>query len=274
MPSTQQEKTSSDAGSESDFLIPNPAITKARRRWPWICSTGFLAALCVGLTVRVLTFQCETPTAWRKSDFPAARAIIEYHDVQFYGNGEFDENGTFTVKHKSPIDYVGPPSPEVDQAWADLTGERDFLISEKEARELWGDEFRVHWHHRKKGYSVGLDVFHTLHCLDNIRRLFYPEYYALDPENHEAHVRHRGHCIDQIRQYIMCAGDMTAYGTRWFENPGRNYADSDVVHTCRNFDKLRGWTRNRYHAGGGLHLPDVTVWEHWREEKVEYQPGS
>jgi len=91
--------------------------------------------------------------------------VIEYRDVQFYGNGQFDENGTFVVKHKSPIDYVGPPSPEVDQAWADLTGERDFLISEYEARELWGDDMHLHWHHRKKGYSIGLDVFHTLHCL-------------------------------------------------------------------------------------------------------------
>jgi len=70
----------------------------------------------------------------------------------------------------------------------------------------------------------------------------------------------------------MCAGDMTAYGTRWYENPGRNYADSDVVHTCRDFDKLREWTRNRYHAGGRLQLPDVDVWEQWRPEEVEYQP--
>lgn len=39
------------------------------------------------------------------------------------------------------------------------------MITEDEAVELWGDEFRAHWHVRDKGYLVGLDMFHTLHCL-------------------------------------------------------------------------------------------------------------
>jgi len=68
----------------------------------------------------------------------------------------------------------------------------------------------------------------------------------------------------------MCAGDMSAYGTRYYANPGRNYADSDVVHTCRNFNKLREYARNRYHAGDKLHLKGVEVWDEWREEKGVY----
>ncbi|KAK0755810.1 hypothetical protein N5P37_011684, partial [Trichoderma harzianum] len=205
------------------------------------------------------------------SEQAAARESIEYHHVRFHGNAEYDENGQSFIPNPSPIDYIGPPSPAVDDAWRNLTGERDFMITKDEARALWPDEYEIHWHHRKGGYTVGLDVFHTLHCLDNLRKYYYPEYYSIDPEHKEAALKHRGHCIDQIRQYIMCAGDMTAHGTRYYTNPGRNYADSDVVHTCRNFDKLREWTRNRYHAGGKLHLPDVDVWEHWRGETQVFQ---
>jgi hypothetical protein len=58
----------------------------------------------------------------------------------------------------------------------------------------------------------------------------------------------------------MCAGDMTPYGTRYFPNPGINYADSDVTHNCRNFEKLQDWVKNRYHAGGNVHIPGVEIW--------------
>lgn len=43
--------------------------------------------------------------------------------------------------------------------------ERDFIISEDEAKELWPNDYKIHWHHKKQGYSIGLDVFHTLHCI-------------------------------------------------------------------------------------------------------------
>ena len=58
----------------------------------------------------------------------------------------------------------------------------------------------------------------------------------------------------------MCAGDLTPYGSEYFPNPGRNYAASDVVHTCRDFDKIREWVRGRFHAGGDLHIKGVEVW--------------
>ncbi|KAL5083882.1 hypothetical protein Trisim1_000792 [Trichoderma cf. simile WF8] len=52
----------------------------------------------------------------------AARESIEYHQVRFHGNAEYDENGQFFIPNPSPIDYIGPPSPAVDDAWRNLTG--------------------------------------------------------------------------------------------------------------------------------------------------------
>jgi hypothetical protein len=63
--------------------------------------------------------------------------------------------------------------------------------------------------------------------------------------------RRTGHCIDQIRQYIMCSGDITPIPTRYFSSRDRNYVDSDVVHTCRDFESLRQWISDRVRADGG-----------------------
>jgi hypothetical protein len=60
------------------------------------------------------------------------------------------------------------------------------------------------------------------------------------------------HCIDQIRQYIVCSGDRTAIGTKYYAGLGRNYVDSDVAHTCRNFEKLLDWMVDRYNGPGAV----------------------
>lgn len=41
---------------------------------------------------------------------------------------------------------------------------------------------------------------------------------------------------------------MTLIPTRWFPGIDRNFIDSDQVHTCRNFDKLREWATERWWA--------------------------
>jgi hypothetical protein len=43
----------------------------------------------------------------------------------------------------------------------------------------------------------------------------------------------------------MCSGDITPIPTRYFSSRDRNYVDSDVVHTCRDFDSLRQWISHR-----------------------------
>lgn len=57
---------------------------------------------------------------------------------------------------------------------------------------------------------------------------------------------HQRHCIEQLRQYIMCSGDVTLIPTKFYPGLGRNYIDSDQLHTCRNFGKLQEWMVDRY----------------------------
>jgi hypothetical protein len=56
---------------------------------------------------------------------------------------------------------------------------------------------------------------------------------------------HFGHCIEHIRQYIMCAGDLTPIPTRYFPSAKHSYVDPEQMHTCRNFPDIREWVVER-----------------------------
>jgi hypothetical protein len=64
----------------------------------------------------------------------------------------------------------------------------------------------------------------------------------------------------------MCAGDLTVYGTRYYKSLGRNYADSDVTHMCRDFSKIRDLVRRR-NKGDLAVAPDY-------ERKVDVIPAD
>ena len=46
----------------------------------------------------------------------------------------------------------------------------------------------------------------------------------------------------------MCSGDMTLIPTRYSRFLGHNYVESDVEHTCRAFEPIRDWVRERYNG--------------------------
>ena len=91
----------------------------------------------------------------------------------------------------------------------------------------------------------------------------YPEYYhqkkvhglkhtgiilSLLQRPEKRHWRKIDHCINQIRQHIMCHGDSTPIPTKYFPGYGGNYIDADQVHTCRNFESLLQWTKSRHNG--------------------------
>jgi hypothetical protein len=56
-------------------------------------------------------------------------------------------------------------------------------------------------------------------------------------------LRTQDHCIDHLRQSIMCAGDMTPMLViAAQEKEHVDTADYSTRHRCRNFDKLLSWT--------------------------------
>lgn len=112
-------------------------------------------------------------------------------------------------------------------------------------------------------YAVTLDVFHELHCLvcasrsgrDTVpisgqianklpqnavrRRLWWDG--VPDPEEPLMDMPHLDHCIDMIRQNLMCSSDITPLPWVWDRTQKKALAVGKVIRTCRNFDMIRQW---------------------------------
>lgn len=80
------------------------------------------------------------------------------------------------------------------------------------------------------------------------RNSFLPLYYIL--------IQCEEHCIDHIRQMLMCGGDMTPIPTVWTDKSQRNYVHSDVPHSCRDFSQLREFLAVR--GPGGTDEPPAS----------------
>ncbi|KAI0190111.1 hypothetical protein F4808DRAFT_467142 [Astrocystis sublimbata] len=103
-------------------------------------------------------------------------------------------------------------------------------------------------------YLVQLQVFHDLHCLNLIRKWVYMDVYPDQAEwidgriNHD-HINalHVDHCIDALRQSIMCTSDTTPrkFSPHDYERQYYVYPDIQVTQTCGNFEAINEWAEQR-----------------------------
>jgi hypothetical protein len=54
------------------------------------------------------------------------------------------------------------------------------------------------------------------------------------------------HCLDSLRQAIMCHGDISLFVHRWNEDSQFFRARFNTARTCRNFDNIQDWASERY----------------------------
>ncbi|KUJ19169.1 uncharacterized protein LY89DRAFT_564048, partial [Mollisia scopiformis] len=90
---------------------------------------------------------------------------------------------------------------------------------------------------------------HSLHCLNSIRKAMNHEYYIehdkhkLAPGLQQIHV---DHCLEQLRQSIQCAGDLSPVPLRPYgEAPHVNLVGTTQVYTCRNWNAFRQFYTER-----------------------------
>ncbi|KAI0468728.1 hypothetical protein F4859DRAFT_201021 [Xylaria cf. heliscus] len=168
------------------------------------------------------------------------------------------------------------PSDELDAVWMDLlhalnvritNDEMDLLHENKSNRvQVTGGNRQSDRH--EYDYVGVLGVYHHLHCLNNLRRRIHWDYYGprmaglkhLEGLSKE----HSDHCIDTIRQALMCHANTGVYTSEWnyeTHNPSRNL-ESRSPSTCVRWDSLNDWARDRalvpgqYHYIRGPYDPD------------------
>ncbi|KAJ9602034.1 hypothetical protein H2200_013394 [Cladophialophora chaetospira] len=111
---------------------------------------------CCGLVTLVYQLRSAPPVP--------ANTAVEYVEKQF--------DGTFYSKGN---EYTGFPTDETDALWEDLFDFGISVIGPEEAAKLAIPTLPIPGTER---YLIELDVFHQLHCLNRIRKVFYPERYG------------------------------------------------------------------------------------------------
>ncbi|KAI3342535.1 hypothetical protein F4824DRAFT_512270 [Ustulina deusta] len=148
------------------------------------------------------------------------------------------------------------PSDELDAIWTDLLRALNIRITSNEMnflKENKSNRVQVTGGNRQSDHDyVGvLGVYHHLHCLNNLRRAIHWDYYGprmsglkhLEGLSRE----HSDHCIDTIRQALMCHANTGVYTSEWdykTHNPSRSL-ESRSSTTCVQWDSLNNWARDR-----------------------------
>jgi hypothetical protein len=62
------------------------------------------------------------------------------------------------------------------------------------------------------------------------------------------------HCFDYLRQTLMCHGDVGLMSMNWDLDMEGYTAKFGVQKTCRNFDKIKAWTKEHQTGWWPTHL--------------------
>lgn len=105
------------------------------------------------------------------------------------------------------------------------------------------------------GVYGGIDMLHSLHCVDSLRKALTPAYYAADEMfllPGETRWLHLAHCIEQLRQAVLCHGDTTPVTLKPIVTEledGRKLltmlGETERKHTCRDSEAMIGWVKRR-----------------------------
>lgn len=68
------------------------------------------------------------------------------------------------------------------------------------------------------------------------------------------------HCVDYLRQFIMCASDVTPVTSNWVLTHHTPHPDFNTMHKCRNFDKLLEWVEEHDNGGVPRQTPNPSWW--------------
>ncbi|KAI0013687.1 hypothetical protein F4779DRAFT_348953 [Xylariaceae sp. FL0662B] len=207
--------------------------------WVWL---GHAVLLSMSLTLFALSFCSKTSkisdlaytrqySAWS----PAIEAVkyeTQHFDLPPIAEGPFVGKGD-----------------DVDEAWDEISAIGDTKISREEMIKLGLDPDSslaiTDPRSGEPGYRVALEVFHQLHCLNLMRQNLYKDHYAPMGGDTAAPVKdlsgHLDHCIDALRQFVMCQGDVGVFSFNYPFHDGDPWPNYSTAHTCRNFDSIRKW---------------------------------
>ncbi|KAI1630543.1 hypothetical protein F4809DRAFT_636470 [Biscogniauxia mediterranea] len=223
--------SSDNEDSDAEFQTPRLTELGWRRRFYilFACSITIISLLVTGIVYKLCTFSC--PSCTPGAEKPYSPAPVSY--INRYLTSDPD-----TPK------FMGKPRPELDEAWHNLLAGTMIRYSEE---ELFLANNSTSVRHIEGGYVGGLGISHSLHCLKRLKQYIHPDYYY----NHEDQdwdelYSHVDHCLESLRQEVMCSADVNIYTLQW--TPHSRLKPTVRVpqpHACVNWGALHKWMNER-----------------------------
>lgn len=142
--------------------------------------------------------------------------------------------------------FTGHPGPVWENSIHELMIGTLIRISEDELKLLNADSIPL----KDGGYAAGLGVAHNLHCVKQIKKFLYREHFYAElkqgGEEYDYLQTHADHCLDYLRQSVMCHLDFSIYTLYWdgMKNEKPTHRDPGTQ-KCVNWDKLHTWMLER-----------------------------
>ncbi|KAF2103227.1 hypothetical protein NA57DRAFT_72206 [Rhizodiscina lignyota] len=193
-----------------------------RREWLWRGSALFLL-VTVNIMVLFIIFH------FNKRMAPANN---EPEPPEF-GYAPIEELPTVYRRFDWWTAYSSDNTTESEKSWDDINPAHGFIAMDKQwAKEHnWPDSMYPPDDRNKKVYL--LEAYHLLHCLTVTRKTFWQ---AVNGEELYWRPPHVAHCLDMLRQYIVCKADNTPLFTF-----GDNTAGDEQYRKCKSWDALRDY---------------------------------
>ncbi|KAK9418930.1 hypothetical protein SUNI508_07702 [Seiridium unicorne] len=222
------------------FIGKSPALKKSKLSW----IRGHWRSIAVHATVLIANVIIYVAAISRVSD-PAHHTTPLQNSIA-YEERKFDHHSVFTndgaINHNKPDSFSGPPRPALEAAWNRLKSNESVRVSKAELGQFASDDTIIELTDGS-GYYSTVSVYHGLHCINRIHHFLYPDHYYPDFDKDQMFLlkRHTEHCLDWLRQYVMCNADTTLIPVHWSAKSPRPVALDWGNHQCVNWDNIEEW---------------------------------
>ncbi|KAF2734831.1 hypothetical protein EJ04DRAFT_436316 [Polyplosphaeria fusca] len=211
--------------SEKDYEEPLYMRPRNRKNSTWFSC----AVICLLLLTNILTIAGLFATKYLLVQLDAAQP--EYTPTSA---ARVDTLPTKWKRLSWWTDYSEKNFTETDALWDDINPAHGFIAMDRAwaKGQHWPDSMHLPSDDSKNVYL--LEAYHLIHCVTIIRKTFWEAIHRAD--KYTFRPPHAGHCIDMMRQYVMCKADNTPLYLF-----GDDTAGDEQYRKCNDWDALRDY---------------------------------
>ncbi|KAK3988012.1 hypothetical protein QBC44DRAFT_382730 [Cladorrhinum sp. PSN332] len=219
---------------EAPFFPPNMASQDTRRR-----HYGAISFHLLFFSVNIILMALAGIRLSRTSD-PQHSATALRDAIRF-------EARRFVFLHPE-YKYVGPPRPELEKAWDELSQYENIQVPVEDVGHVNFPQGESLTTLPGSGNAyVTVAAYHAVHCVGRVQRLLYRDQYYQNMTDQENDLlnQHTEHCLDYLRQYVMCNADTTLITMHWLDKHRKPAARDLGEHKCVVWDDIDQWMAKR-----------------------------